>query len=566
MRLFIHCWHSVFVLLALIFPNPIKAQNWQWAASAQARTSNDLSFCLASATDGAGNTVVVGNFSGTLTLGPTTLTSAGDRDVFVARLSPSGAWLQAVRAGGPGKDLALAVALDATGTAVVAGSFGGPVSGASGNLTAQFGPLTLTSSGNSSDVFVARLSPSGTWTQAVRAGGGDNNDEVSTVVLDGSGNVIVGGYFFSTAPQFGAFSLANANPGNFSADGFVARLSATGTWTQAVQVGNTGDDYVNALALDGNGNVAVAGEFRSATVALGTTVLTNSASGTSDIFVARLSATGAWGQAVRAGGSRGDFPTAMAFEATGTLVLAGSFASPTPVFGATSLTNAGATGTYDVFVARLNGSGTWTQATQAGGTGRDVAGGLTVEPSGTVTITGTFSSAGIAFGATTLVNAGPTSTNDIFVARLAPAGIWAQAVAAGGTGSEEAYGLTTGTNAAVTACGYISSSPTTFGSLAITTLAPVCFAARLGGLALGNRPATAAQSLTCFPNPARTQATLRLPAASEAAATLLDALGRPVRTYSLPVHATTATLDLAGLAPGLYVVRCGAAAGRLVVE
>jgi hypothetical protein len=47
---------------------------------------------------------------------------------------------------------------------------------------------------------------------------------------------------------------------------------------------------------------------------------------------------------------------------------------------------------------------------------------------------------------------------------------------------------------------------------------------------------------------------------------VLDALGREVRRQSLPARATTATLDLRGLAPGLYVVRCGAATGKLVVE
>lgn len=47
---------------------------------------------------------------------------------------------------------------------------------------------------------------------------------------------------------------------------------------------------------------------------------------------------------------------------------------------------------------------------------------------------------------------------------------------------------------------------------------------------------------------------------------MFDALGRPARTYPLPARATAVTLDLAGLAPGLYVVRCGPALGKLMVE
>ena len=62
-------------------------------------------------------------------------------------------------------------------------------------------------------------------------------------------------------------------------------------------------------------------------------------------------------------------------------------------------------------------------------------------------------------------------------------------------------------------------------------------------------------------------ATLRLPAAGVAGtAYLVDALGRPVRAYTMPAAATEIPLDLRGLAPGLYVLRCGAASGKLMVE
>ena len=85
---------------------------------------------------------------------------------------------------------------------------------------------------------------------------------------------------------------------------------------------------------------------------------------------------------------------------------------------------------------------------------------------------------------------------------------------------------------------------------------------------LAARSAALAPALACFPNPARSTATLRLPAPAETAATavLLDALGRAVRRYAVPARATETTLDVTGLAPGLYLVRYGAAVGRLVVE
>ena len=90
----------------------------------------------------------------------------------------------------------------------------------------------------------------------------------------------------------------------------------------------------------------------------------------------------------------------------------------------------------------------------------------------------------------------------------------------------------------------------------------------INAAALTARPGTAAPALACYPNPARTAATLRLPAPAPEprTATLADALGREVRRLPVPARATSAILNLAGLAPGLYVVRCGAATGRLMVE
>ncbi len=69
-----------------------------------------------------------------------------------------------------------------------------------------------------------------------------------------------------------------------------------------------------------------------------------------------------------------------------------------------------------------------------------------------------------------------------------------------------------------------------------------------------------------YPNPAHGTATLHLPAgADRQPLALLDALGREVRRYPAPTG-NEATLDLRGLAPGVYVLRGGAGSQRLVVE
>ncbi|GAB2854803.1 PQQ-dependent sugar dehydrogenase [Hymenobacter ruber] len=80
------------------------------------------------------------------------------------------------------------------------------------------------------------------------------------------------------------------------------------------------------------------------------------------------------------------------------------------------------------------------------------------------------------------------------------------------------------------------------------------------------RPATAF-AFDLFPNPARRQATVQLPTPGSRLL-VSDLLGRPV--YSVQPTGTTATLDLAALRPGTYLVQADGAAGRstrkLVVE
>ena len=78
--------------------------------------------------------------------------------------------------------------------------------------------------------------------------------------------------------------------------------------------------------------------------------------------------------------------------------------------------------------------------------------------------------------------------------------------------------------------------------------------------------AAARPDFTLQPNPARQRVQVNLPVGG-ASITLLDATGRRLRT--LNVTGKVATLELGGLAPGLYVVRAATAAGvslqRLVI-
>lgn len=146
--------------LLLLLTQPGWAQSWQ-SVSAPVSSSTGRSTFLVATLDAAGNTVVAGNFTGTLTLGSFTLTSRGTADLVVAWRSPAGGWLQAVAvpATSSGYLTPSVLALDATGQVLVAGTFTG--------TTVTFGSTTLTNASPAAattDIFVARLSTAGQWT------------------------------------------------------------------------------------------------------------------------------------------------------------------------------------------------------------------------------------------------------------------------------------------------------------------------------------------------------------------------------------------------------------------
>lgn len=145
----------------------------------------------------------------------------------------------------------------------------------------------------------------------------------------------------------------------------------------------------------------------------------------------------------------------------------------------------------------------------------------------------------LTLGNTTLTSVGAL---DVFVAQLSPAGQWVRGVRAGGPSDDIPVALTLDAAGAPAITSFYGSDNSA--GLAVTST--------FGTIAL----------------PATTQVQLTWP---EATATprpvqVLDGLGREVRRLVLPVRATAAALDVRDLAPGLYLMRCGAATARLVIE
>jgi hypothetical protein len=419
-------------------------------------TGTDYAFAVSALPDGSA--IVVGSFTGTAQFGGATLTSAGDRDVFVARIDPNGSWTWAKSAGGGGSDQANGVSALPDGGAIVVGRFTG---------AATFGNETLNSAG-SNDVFVARVDPDGNWSWATNAGG-TGNDVARSVSARPDGSAIVVGSFSDTA----AFDTANLMSAGGS-DVFVARVTADGNWAWARRAGGDGSDDAQGVSVLPDGGAIVTGSFTN-TATFGSTPALTSAGGP-DAFVASIDASGTWTWATRAGGDDTDEAIGVSAFADGSAIVTGFFFG-TATFGGTSLDSDGKT---DTFVARIGADGAWTWARRAGGADFVEPRGVGTLPDGSAIVAGSFR--GSATFGTTILDAG--GFEDAYVARIDAGGTWTWARSAGGTSSVDdgAYtqGMSVLADGGALVVGYFAGAATFRNALASAGGGIDVFVARIG--------------------------------------------------------------------------------------
>ena len=279
---------------------------------------------VAALTDGS--TIVVGEFTGQVTLGSTTLTSTGGWDAFVARVMPSGTVAWAIPGGSrTGDDGAYGVSALPTGGVVVTGLFTG---------TMTLGGRVLASAGDK-DAWVAKVTAGGAVTWATSAGGEGVDWGMGISALADGSSVVTG--FFSSAPaRFGSTALETAG-GN---DIFVARVTPMGRFAWAIRGGGSGTDRGQAVATQADGSATVTGYYSDSNAAIGSTPLP--AAQGSNVLTARVQPGGtvAWATGSGVAGTNRGTGVASASDASSTVV--GFFAQDI-AFGTVAL--AGTSGT-----------------------------------------------------------------------------------------------------------------------------------------------------------------------------------------------------------------------------
>ena len=324
------------------------------------------------AVDGSHHLLLAGDFEASVDLGGGPLASAGEHDIFIARLDPSGGHLWSKRFGDASSQFATSVAAAEADSVIVAGLFGG---------TLSFGGKVLVSTDDGA-LFVVKLDSDGNELWSKQFGDGKGADNVSLAV-DNSGNVLLTGDLYGTL-DFGGGPLTSAA----GHDVFLAKLEGQqGAHIWSKRFGGDLDQSGYGVATDVEGNVVLVGTF-AGSLDLGGGSL--SSLGSSDMFVAKFDSAGSFLWSKQLGGVGTQSAGGVAVDQSGTIAVAGSFDGAVdlgqgPIAVVPSSDTMAAS---DIFVAKFDSGGGQLWGRTYGSSGFETARAIALDCAGEVLLRG----------------------------------------------------------------------------------------------------------------------------------------------------------------------------------
>jgi hypothetical protein len=360
------------------------------------------------AVDGSGNIYIAGYSDATW--GAPVNAHTGANDAFVAKLNSSGVLQWNTFLGGSNTDYGESVTVDDSGNVYIAGrsyqTWGTPVNPFAG----AFGY----------DAFAAKLNNSGVLQWHTFMGASIKEEYCRGIVVDGSNNVYVVG---SSAETWGLPVNEHAG-GDF--DAFAVKLNESGELQWNTFMGSSSDDGGKSIAVDGNGNVYIAGNSG----ATWASPVIAHAGGFWDAFVAKLNNSGVLQWNTFMGSSGDDYGESIAVNGSGNIYAAG-YSSAT--WGSPVTAHEG---WNDAFSAKLNNSGVLQWNTFMGSSGRDSGESIAVDVNGNVYIVG------ISIYSTWGSPVNPLEGNDeAFAAKLNSSGALQWNTFMGSSDFDEGYGI-----------------------------------------------------------------------------------------------------------------------------
>lgn len=343
---------------------------------------------------------------------------------FIFAQSPGFTWTAACNGVG-GNDFGLATATDAQGNVYSTGAF---------KYTVDFDPgpgFTGPSSAGLNDLYIQKLSPTGTLIWVVNIGG--SGEEIGRAIsIDAAGNILVTGNFTTGTVDFNPGPAVNNLTCAGNSDVFILKLSPAGNFIWAKSIGGSYDDMGYSICSDANSNVFIGGDFNgtvdfdpSAGVFNMSSVSTNL-----DAFVLKLDASGNYAFAKQFGGVYNSTTYGVRCNQNGDVGVVGTFSWNIDLDPGPGVDSVYA-GILSGFFSQLDNNGNYLHGHSNNGAPYYA---LQFDVNNHMVVTGySVSYVDLDPGPATVYTT-PNANNDAFVARFRPNGnfVWGKSIAASG--------------------------------------------------------------------------------------------------------------------------------------
>jgi hypothetical protein len=295
------------------------------------------------------------------------------------------------------------------------------------------------------------IDPSVTWATYY---GGTFGEEGYYCTVDAAGNVYLAGH---TGSSGGIASSGHQSSISGSLDNFIVKFNSSGVRQWATYYGGPGNEVQDAsCAVDGSGNVYLAG-LTSSTAGIASSGHQNTyGGGTMDTYLVKFNSSGTRQWATYFGGNDLDTPGKCAVDPSGNIYLSGTTRSTVGI-GSSGYQNTHSGGSVnDAFLVKFNTSGVVQWATYYGGTSSDGSNAVACDASGNVYLVGSTGSA------TNIASSGHQNTfggsTDAYLVKFNSAGARQWATYYGGSDNDQGHSIKIASSGNIYLTGYTSST------------------------------------------------------------------------------------------------------------
>gem|GEM_PF-3780242 len=554
--------------ITLICLPGLQAQNLQLDYAKVISGGDDVgayTMCL----DGSENIIVSGRFYGQVDFDPDStqfIMDAGDfGKTFLAKYDSLGQllWARQFGSSSPGSEGIFDLQVDAFGDLVMIGRVSVPV-----DIDPDTGTYILDPGGAETQLFVAKFSSNGDLVWAKNTQGFANYPEGTvlprSMVLDANDNIYVTGGFNSYVdidPGQDTLIVNGEPTGSVITEAaFTMKLNLSGDllWVVDAQNATTGESVGHDVDIDGNGDILTVGVFGGTLYPDSADTNTSlTATGSSDIFVHRLTPNGQLVEAISFQGSQFHEMLKIECDPVGSVYLSGVFngtLDADPGAGTTDLT--APLFFWDAFVIKLSSTLDFRWAHSIGGADFDEFRDMDVSAVPYVRLCGRFENT-IDFDPTNGTDLkGASGLEDAFITSYDSSGAYLSTQVFGGSQTQIIRNIETKSDGRILASGdfteTIDLDPSVSTNTATSAGETDCFILQLKPSTVGiASPANALSEAKLYPNPAHDWVHLELGSFVNVTIRLFNASGQLVSEEKV----SRSKYDLMlGEAFGLYIV------------